>query len=314
MIEFEKLVTTEDSKDGLSECFVATVNGKEFFLKRLKSEYYANHILRNSYKKEFQLGKNINHPNIVRYEQFSDDESGCQILMEHICGCTLKDMLLKSPEYFASKSNIKKFLNELLSGLKCLHENDIVYSDMKPENIMITQVGNHVKIIDLGFCFTDAYSNTTGMTELYAAPEHCNITQIDEQTDIYGVGKILEYIDGRASEELPRQYKQIMMRCLQEKKKDRYASIDDIIRIINRQAHLMRKSLIAIGIVAMCYIGFCLLRQSEAVNSWMNKIELLPRDIKYDIEYKEAYYRVFQTARWKLLARMHFPISVYHHG
>lgn len=38
---------------------------------------------------------------------------------------------------------------QILLGIKCLHENLIVYRDLKPENILIDYKGN-VKIVDFG--------------------------------------------------------------------------------------------------------------------------------------------------------------------
>jgi serine/threonine protein kinase len=38
---------------------------------------------------------------------------------------------------------------EIILGLECLHNNDIIYRDIKPENILMDTKG-HVKIVDFG--------------------------------------------------------------------------------------------------------------------------------------------------------------------
>jgi serine/threonine protein kinase len=38
---------------------------------------------------------------------------------------------------------------EIILALECLHNNDIIYRDIKPENILMDTKG-HVKIVDFG--------------------------------------------------------------------------------------------------------------------------------------------------------------------
>ena len=45
---------------------------------------------------------------------------------------------------------MKFYAAETLSALECLHNQHIIYRDLKPENVMIDKDG-HVKLIDFGF-------------------------------------------------------------------------------------------------------------------------------------------------------------------
>ena len=46
---------------------------------------------------------------------------------------------------------------QIIDALLYLHNKQIVYRDLKLSNIMITQNGYHVKIIDFGLADTDSY-------------------------------------------------------------------------------------------------------------------------------------------------------------
>ena len=46
---------------------------------------------------------------------------------------------------------IYKFIKQILSGIKFLHEIDIAHLDIKPENIMYNEYDNKFRIIDFGF-------------------------------------------------------------------------------------------------------------------------------------------------------------------
>ena len=46
---------------------------------------------------------------------------------------------------------IRWYLNEIMSGLNYAHERDIFHSDMKPENVLVSENG-WLKLGDLGIC------------------------------------------------------------------------------------------------------------------------------------------------------------------
>lgn len=237
-----------------SQCYIVEISGKTFFMKRLRKEYASNKTYHLLYCKEFEKGFSISHPNIVKYESIHDTDDDCYILMEHIIGETVDAFIKSHQRYFESKINLDKFFRQLLSALKCLHENHVVYSDLKPQNIMLSQVNNDVKIIDLGFCFTDSHPNSAGTTKGYSAPEHCNQGKLDVSTDVYGIGKILEYIEIQSAKKLPRVYRKIMARCLQEQQSDRYQNIDEILAELrngNKSRHIWLIIAVICGLIGV---------------------------------------------------------------
>ena len=52
-------------------------------------------------------------------------------------------------QYKFSEKRAKFFTAELILALEYLHKNNIVYRDLKPENVLIDQDG-HIKLADFG--------------------------------------------------------------------------------------------------------------------------------------------------------------------
>lgn len=242
------------SSGSTSQCYIVQMGGKRSFMKKLRHEFSDNQSFRALFRKEYEKGISISHPNIVKYESWHDSTDDCYILMENIVGETLDSFIVHHPGYFASRVNLDKFFNQLLSALKCLHDNHVVYSDLKPQNIMLTQVNNDVKIIDLGFCYTDSYPDSAGTTKGFSAPEHLNHGKLDVATDVFGVGKIIEYIEKNSEKKLPSIYGKIKGKCLMEKQAHRWQSIDEILVKLNKRSNVWPKWVIAI--CCICVVGF----------------------------------------------------------
>ncbi len=286
-------LTPLESSSKTSLSYIAKIDGKQYFIKRLRPELIKEQLFRTIFQKEYDKGASICHPNIVKYEQICNNDDDCYILMENICGETLDKFIMTHPDYFNRRRNLDKFFNQLLSGLKCLHDNHIIHSDLKPQNIMITQINNDVKIIDLGFCFTDSYPTTAGMTRPYAAPEQTNGEKLNGATDIYAVGKIIEYIGKNTDHNLPNIYAKIMIRCLKEHKNQRFQDTEDIVKLINHRKHTIRRSIIAVISCVALFIAFRSIIYTEKFNSWWDSFEILPTHVDYNIENNHVYYRIF---------------------
>lgn len=175
-----------------SVTYYARMHGRRVFIKRLKEKYRLNPRYLSALEKEFNLGFRLEHRAFPRYISYEGDA----IIMDYVEGVTLSQFIEENPRYFFNKKNVNRFMLQILECLKYLHQNSILHLDLKPDNIMMTQVNNDVRIIDLGFCYSDIFDDTTGYTNSFAAPElkNGNNIKIGSHTDVFAIGKILEYI------------------------------------------------------------------------------------------------------------------------
>ena len=289
---FEKIIELRVT-GATSHCYIVRRNGREYFMKRLKPELQSDENFRNLYRKEYDLGSQLDSPYIVKYEQLNIDEQGTFILCENICGLTLYEKLAILPAYFKDSKNLRRFVLQLLEGIDHMHQHHIVHADLKPQNVMLTQVNNDVKIIDLGYAFAYSHSYSTGHTPSFSSPEQKKqqTQNIDATTDIYALGRLLEYIDQNAERPLPRLYRHIMQRCLLEDQSKRYQSAQDIIRFIKRRDNIVLKTAATLFLLLAIGFGINFYCNSPEGQFKLTSLMLKLQQANYDFEANKMYYR-----------------------
>lgn len=242
-----------ESQGATCDTFRVKLYGKLHFLKRLKVEYAGDIRYQEALRKEFETGYRLEHPNLVRYLSLDKDS----ILMEYVDGETLSQRLARTPDYFNEQKHTEKFVRQLLSALQYLHSHQVLHLDLKPDNILLTHINDDVKLIDLGFCYTDAFADTQGHTNAFAAPEQKAGGEVDVRSDIYAFGKILELLPDHSL------YNKVIARCTAENPLARYQSVDEILYDINhrRRYFLYAATFSAIG--ALLAISIALLTHRE---------------------------------------------------
>jgi tRNA A-37 threonylcarbamoyl transferase component Bud32 len=282
------------AKGATSYSYLVRIEGKEHFMKQLRPELKDDWRYRSAYQKEYEVGRSIASEYIVRYEAIDENAEGLYILMEHVNGHTLDEKLASEPEYFSHGRNYEKLFIQLLRGLKALHEAHVAYLDLKPENVMLTQVNGDVKIIDLGFCFADAYSHTAGTTLHFAAPElqRGDSREVDERTDIYAVGCLMQYVKEAACVDVPKRLQRIIDRCTRPTKQDRYANVEEVIRAVMQKRRWTRRLGIAMVLFLVIGIGVDRFAKSNYFTTVNLHLMWLLKKTPHDVMWGYNYYRI----------------------
>ncbi|MBQ2299277.1 MAG: leucine-rich repeat protein [Bacteroidaceae bacterium] len=265
LIEIKDNRPAASISNGKSVKTVVVVGGKKYFKKQLTERCKDNLCHRMAMYKEFDVGRQINCPYIVKYIGINEDEHGMYVLQEHINGKSITEKIETEPSYFCNHRNTTKMLRQLLEALRVLHESNIAYLDLKPENIMLQQINNNVKLTDLGGCFADSNNYTAEYTRRYAAPEliEKRLDDVDARTDIYGVGKLLEYIEKKTGKKLPKHLERIMRRCLQEDKTLRYGTVNEVIKALEMGGVILRTFIFCMAMLCALIFGWKQFEGSE---------------------------------------------------
>ncbi|NQZ56944.1 MAG: protein kinase [Lentisphaeraceae bacterium] len=167
---------------------------KQFALKIIKA---ATHSGKNEaverFFKEAKTAGQMNHPNIVRVLEhgYAREENIPYLVMEFFEGKTLKKAITDGDELDLT---IKvKIILQIASALKASHEQNIIHRDIKPDNIMINELGQ-AKLADFGIAQLPNSEQTNVMkiigTPYYLAPEGYNCPKVGHQADIYSLGTV----------------------------------------------------------------------------------------------------------------------------
>lgn len=158
-------------------------NGKWWMLKGLKEPYRQDSVYRLMLQKEFDIMSQLQHPMIVSVYSLEEVSGlGLCIVMEWIDGITLKEWLQQKEH---TQEQHRHVADMLLDALAYVHSRQAQHRDLKPSNIMLTNDGQHLKLIDFGLSDTDSHTilKAAAGTEGYMAPEGAS--------DIYSLGCIL---------------------------------------------------------------------------------------------------------------------------
>jgi NIMA (never in mitosis gene a)-related kinase len=142
--------------------------------------------------------KELCHENIVSYIDHFRHKNDFVIVIEHVKGTTLQEKIKNAQEQKEkfSESFIWKFLKQTVSALNYCHHHQyhIIHQDIKPDNILISDVGEF-KLIDFGISkqleFTLQSIESEAGTYIYMSPEIINNQKHNISTDIWSLGIVL---------------------------------------------------------------------------------------------------------------------------
>lgn len=224
--------------------------GKLLFKKQLKPEYKGMPQYVEAFRKEFEVGYRLDHPAMPHYVAMGDDDGCPYILEEYIDGDTLSDFITANPQYFRSRAHADRLIDELLSAFVYLHRHQVLFLDLKPDNVMITTVDRQLRLIDLGGCHTDCFVGTEETTKAFAPNSTANASASPDSEawkpsfDIFLIGRLLQYC------QVPPIYNKVIAKCLKDDPTERYDSVDSLraaVAALRRRQTVFKIS--AIGVV-----------------------------------------------------------------
>ncbi|SCV67196.1 BQ2448_5842 [Microbotryum intermedium] len=131
----------------------------------------------------------VSHPFIVNLFCTFQDEQNLYLLLEYVQGGELFSHLRRAGRFSADVARF--YAANLILALEYLHKKDIIYRDLKPENLLIDSTG-YLKITDFGFAkhVRDRTYTLCGTPE-YLAPEIIMATGHGQAADWWALGVLI---------------------------------------------------------------------------------------------------------------------------
>ncbi|XP_066502431.1 dual specificity tyrosine-phosphorylation-regulated kinase 4-like isoform X1 [Hoplias malabaricus] len=133
--------------------------------------------------------------NVIRMEEFF-------YFRNHLCftfdlmGPNLDEKIKREGPYGFSQEMVRHFAEMLLKSLNILKEKKIVHSDLKPGNIVESQDGLGITVVDFGCSYNEDFRPRTGIgTRFYRPPELMLGQPSSCAIDMWSLGCILAELD-----------------------------------------------------------------------------------------------------------------------
>ncbi|HKH41971.1 MAG TPA: serine/threonine-protein kinase [Solirubrobacterales bacterium] len=202
---------------------------REVAIKLLADNFAGDDEVRNRFSREARLAARLDHPNVVQVFDVGEDEDRPFIVMEHVAGGTLEDRL--SRRRSVDRDEALRLLGQLCEGLGHAHGKKLVHRDIKPQNLLLRDSDDCLKITDFGIA--RAAEETARLTrpgkvigtDRYMAPEQLADGRITPATDVYACGVVAdELLPQTRSPEL----REIVARCLHQDPGERFSDATEL--------------------------------------------------------------------------------------
>jgi eukaryotic-like serine/threonine-protein kinase len=226
--------------------------GRKVAIKQLRQDYNGDPMLIERFEREALSIASLHHQNIVHIYDFIKRSKSLSIVMEHVDGLDLYDVLKKAGHLPSDVAAIIAL--KAARALEHAHFHGVIHRDFKPSNLMLTKSGD-IKLMDFGIARDEACDDLTlpGQalgTPAYMSPEQVLGEDVDFRADLFSFGIVLyqmltgqkpfihnetralmqrivsnDYVPPRSVAPLiPRELQNMIKICLQKNPADRYST------------------------------------------------------------------------------------------
>ena len=169
--------------------------GERVVIKTPSTDMEANPAALERFLLEEWIARRIDSAHVLKPCAQTRQRQSIYVVTEYIEGQTLAQWLIDNPK--PDLPTARGLLEQIAKGLQAFHRLEMVYQDLKPDNIMIDTTGT-VKIIDFGATRVAGLEEVDSAIEqinllgaaLYAAPEYFLGEAGSSRSDIYSLGVI----------------------------------------------------------------------------------------------------------------------------
>lgn len=212
--------------------------GERVCLKSLNGAFKEKVQYRSFLKKEYNVGRQLNHPHVVKYFNLVDDEVlGPTIEEEFVEGRSLADYEKERHQ----AGDALGVLRQLVETLAYLHGKRVVCGTLNPTTIWLTTKGDEVKLTAVRSLQADNLTVPEGNAK-YMSPELCDGTMsVDARSDIYSLGVLMKEL------RLGANYQEVIAQCCRYNRSERYYDVDELMQALDGDGRRTRHTVPSTG-------------------------------------------------------------------
>ena len=253
-------------RGGMGEVFLAEhqLMKRPCAIKVIRPEMASDSQALARFEREVRATAALSHWNTIDIYDYGHDQQGTfYYVMEYLPGMNLGDIVKQFGPMPASR--VIHLLRQTCGALGEAHQAGLIHRDIKPANIFAAQRGGYqdvAKLLDFGL--VKPISKTVNLdlsndgmvtgSPLYMSPEQAVGDEPDVRSDIYALGAVAYYLStgqppfsydkpmkvlmahahesplpmSKLVADVPRDYQQVVMRCLAKDPSDRYQSASEL--------------------------------------------------------------------------------------
>ena len=180
---------------GMADVYLAhdEVLDRDVALKVLNRRFSGDEAFVERFRREARSAATLSHPNVVPiYDRGEAEDGACYISMEYLPGGTLKDRISRDAPM--DSRTALDVAAQIAEALAAAHEGGVIHRDVKPQNVLVTRMGD-VKVGDFGIARAESAGTMTGNavlgTAAYMSPEQAAGRPVDPRSDLYSLGVVL---------------------------------------------------------------------------------------------------------------------------
>ena len=201
---------TRIGRGGMASVWVARekapISGKQRLVavKAMLPELARHSDFRSMFLEEGQIVRSIDHPNVVKVHEVSEDRGILYMAMEWVEGDSLRTVIKEAKRRRAIPAEMAvKIIADTAAGLHAAHElrgwdgelRNIVHCDVSPHNILVGLDGQ-AKLVDFGVANATAHSVIDAEDKIkgkfgYMSPEQASAGKVDRRSDVFALGIVL---------------------------------------------------------------------------------------------------------------------------
>ena len=219
MIEIDDyLIKDKIGKGSFGEVYLTTKKGtnKIFATKKMQKSIVLQPKVKKFFNNEISILQKIEHPNIIKLYEIKQKINNYYLIFEYCNGGSLLNALEKYKKKYQSpftQEIVQYIMNQVVSGLRYLHNLKILHRDIKLDNILLNYendedsknlnlLKSNIKIIDFGFARyleDNTLAESTLGSPMYMDPlilqklnkiNNNNSFGYDQKADIWSLGTI----------------------------------------------------------------------------------------------------------------------------